>query len=455
MDIENTIASARHIHFIGIGGSGMFPIVQILHKFGVHITGSDNNEGSIIDQEREMGIEVSMGQRAENIPAGTDLVVYSAAISSENPELIAARESGVPTIGRADILGYITRQYDKCICVSGTHGKTSTTAMLTQVLMESGLDPTAVIGGKLPAIGGYGRVGSTQIMTCEACEYADTFLQLTPYISLILNIDEDHMEYFGSLENIIRSFLKFSESAAGCLIINGEDENCRTMLSKFKGRVITFGLGEQNDYSAGNIRQLSPTRIKFELIKHGEVLCEPEISVPGRHQVLNALAACAAAIEVGASPAAIAESLPRFRGAGRRFEILGNVNGVTIADDYAHHPAEIEVTLTAARTMGYRKVWAVFQPFTFSRTARLLDDFARTLSIADHVVMSAIMGGREENTYDIHTNDLAAKIPGSMWFEGFDQIAQYVLENAQPGDLVLTMGCGDVYKCANMMVGKN
>jgi len=454
MNIENIIANAKHMHFIGIGGSGMFPIVQILHKLGVHITGSDNNEGSIIDQERAMGIPVSMGQRAENIPANTDLVVYSAAISQDNPELVAARESGIPTIGRADILGYITRQYEKCICISGTHGKTSTTAMLTQVLLECGLDPTAVIGGKLPAIGGYGRVGSTQIMTCEACEYADTFLQLTPHISVILNIDEDHMEYFGSLENIIRSFRKFANSSTGCLIINGDDDNCRTMLNGFEGHVITFGLGESNDYSARNIRQISPTQTQFELIKNGETLCQPEISVPGRHQVLNALAACAAAVEVGASPSDIAESLPKFRGAGRRFEVLGNINGVTIVDDYAHHPAEIEVTLTAAKTMGYRKVWAVFQPFTFSRTARLLDDFAKTLSIADHVVMSAIMGGREENTYNIHTSDLAAKIPGSVWFEGFPEIADYVLKHAQSGDLVLTMGCGDVYKCANMMVAE-
>jgi UDP-N-acetylmuramate--alanine ligase len=333
MVADNIIQNAKHIHFIGIGGSGTFPIVQILHKSGARISGSDNNEGSIIDAERSMGIDVAMRQSAENIKAGTDLIVYSAAIAADNPELVAARQSGIPTIERSRMLGYITRQYSRCICVSGTHGKTSTTAMLTQILLDCGLDPSAVIGGKLPAIGGYGRAGGSDIMTCEACEFADTFLQLSPDIAVVLNIDEDHLDYFGSLENIIRSFRKFSENAATCVIINGDDENCRKMMEGLDKRIITFGLGADNDYTAANIRAISPVRTGFDLARHGKALCALEINVPGEHQIMNALAACAAILEMGeagASPKAIAKAIPNFKGAGRRFEVLGEVNGVKI-----------------------------------------------------------------------------------------------------------------------------
>ncbi|MCL2068930.1 MAG: UDP-N-acetylmuramate--L-alanine ligase [Oscillospiraceae bacterium] len=454
MDIDSIIQNARHIHFIGIGGSGMFPLVQILYKQGMKISGSDNNEGSIVDAERAMGIAVAMGQSAGNIKAGIDLAVYSAAIAADNPELVFARESGIPTIERSEMLGYITRQYSRCICVAGTHGKTTTTAMLTQILLDCGRDPSAVIGGKLPAIGGYGRAGGSDIMTCEACEFADTFLRLSPDIAVILNIDEDHLDHFGSLENIIASFRRFAENTDGPVILNGGDGNCLKMAHGLEKRMITFGIGAHHDYTAANIRMISPVCTAFDLVYRGETLCGLRVNVPGEHQVLNALAACAAAIETGVTPGEIAQAIPNFRGAGRRFEVLGEINGITVADDYAHHPLEIEVTLKAAAKMGYSAVWAVFQPFTYSRTAHMLDAFAKALSIADHVVMSKIMGGREQNTFGISTADLAARIPGCVWFEGFPEIADYILRHAKPGDLVITMGCGDIYKCANMMIAK-
>jgi len=453
MTLEENLAGAKCLHFIGIGGSGMFPIVQIFVDKGYQIQGSDNNPSDTISLEEEMGIRVMMGHRAENID-GADLIVYSAAIMQDNPELVAARERGILAVERSEVLGYITRQYDNCVCVSGTHGKTTTTALLTYILVRAGLDPTAVIGGKLPLIGGNGRGGKSNIMTCEACEFVDTFLHLSPDIGVILNIDADHLDYFGTLENIIKSFRKFSEMATKCLIVNGDDKNSLLAVEGISKRVITFGFGERNDYRAENIITASPTETQFDLMYQGRKLETLTLHIPGRHNLLNALAACAAALEVGATPAQLAETLPGFTGAGRRFEILGKPGGITIADDYAHHPAELAATLMVAMDMGYNNVWAVFQPFTFSRTALLLDDFAEALAIADRVVISEIMGAREVNTYNIFTEDLAKKIDGSLWFKTFDEIADYVASNAQEGDLVLTLGCGDIYKCAKLMLRK-
>jgi len=453
MTLEELLASAKCLHFIGIGGSGMFPIVQILHTRGYAIQGSDNNPGDIIAMEEKMGIRVMMGHRAENIE-GADLIIYSAAIMQDNPELVAARAGNIPAFERSEALGYLTRQYEDCVCVSGTHGKTTTTAMLTHILVKAGLDPAAVIGGKLPLIGGYGRAGSSSIMTCEACEFVDTFLQLFPAVAVILNVDADHLDYFGTLENIIKSFHRFAEHASKCVIVNGDDENSMKAVQGIAKPVITFGFGASNDYRGENIENLSPTETRFDLVHRGQVLTKITLHVPGRHNVLNALAACAAALQVGATPQQLTETLPDFTGAGRRFEILGKPRGITIADDYAHHPAELKATLEVAMKMGYKRVWAVFQPFTYSRTSLLLDDFADALSMADRVVMSEIMGAREINTYNIYTKDLAEKIDGSVWFNTFEEIADYVMKNAREGDLVLTMGCGDIYKCAKMMLEK-
>ena len=452
--IDDTIlAGKHHIHFIGVGGSGMFPIVQILLSQGYAISGSDNNPGETLDAEQAMGVTVYMGQRPENLK-GAELVVYSAAIMEDNPELVAARQMGVPVVERSEMLGLLTRHYSDCICVSGTHGKTTTTAMLTQILYGAGLDPTAVIGGKLPAIGGSGRAGSSSIMTCEACEFVDTFLHLAPDYAVILNVDADHLDYFGTLENIIKSFHKFAGMATKAILYNGDDPNTCKAVEGLDQPKTTFGWREDNDFYPANIVQKGGVKCGFDLMCRGENLGHIELTVPGRHNILNAVAAAAAALAVGATPAQIQEHLPQFRGAHRRFEVLGQVNGVTIADDYAHHPAELKVTLEAAKEMDFNRVWAVFQPFTYSRTALLLEDFAKVLPIADRVVLSAIMGAREVNTYGIYAKDLADKIPGCVWFETFPEIARYVIQEAQPGDLVITLGCGDVYKCAHMMLGE-
>jgi UDP-N-acetylmuramate--alanine ligase len=322
------------------------------------------------------------------------------------------------------------------------------------MLVSAGLDPSAVIGGKLKLIGGSGRVGKSGIMTCEACEFQDTFLSLFPDITIILNIDEDHLDYFKTLENIIASFRRFAEKTSRTLIVNGDDANSLKAVEGLEAakKVITFGFGANCEYRPESIERLGPARTGFALMRRGVRLARLELNVPGRYNVLNAVAACAAAIELGMSPEGLKETLPGFTGAGRRFEILGEKNGVTVMDDYAHHPAELRAALEAAKGMGYKRVWAVFQPFTYSRTKLLLKEHAEALALADRVVMSEIMGGREENTYGIYTKDLAALVPGSVWFPKFPEIAEYVMRNAAPGDLVMTLGCGDIYKCAKMML---
>lgn len=449
---ENLLKTRKHIHFIGIGGSGMFPMVQILHSEGFYITGSDNNETETTKIERKMGIPVTLGQAAENIE-GADLIVYTAAIMSDNPELIAAKASGVPCLERSDMLGLLTRRYSKAVCVAGTHGKTTTSAMIAQTLLEGGFDPSAFIGGKVKALGGSGRAGKSDIFVVEACEFVDTFLKLSNDISVILNIDNDHLDYFGSIENSIKSFRKFASNSTGPVIVNGDDANTMKAVEGLDKEIITFGWSNKNDYYAADVRFLGGAKSGYTLMHHGKAICEIRLSIPGKHNILNSMACAVVCLYLGMNPEEMAEHIDKFPGAGRRFEILGEVNGVTIADDYAHHPTEIAATLKAAKEMDFHEVWAVFQPFTYSRTALLMDDFVTALSVADHVVMSEIMGSREKNTYNIYTKDLAEKIPGSVWFNTFKEMADYTMSHAKPGDLVITLGCGDVYKCAYIMAG--
>ncbi len=449
---ENLLKTRKHIHFIGIGGSGMFPMVQILHSEGFYITGSDNNETETTKIERKMGIPVTLGQAAENIE-GADLIVYTAAIMSDNPELIAAKASGVPCLERSDMLGLLTRRYSKAVCVAGTHGKTTTSAMIAQTLLEGGFDPSAFIGGKVKALGGSGRAGKSDIFVVEACEFVDTFLKLSNDISVILNIDNDHLDYFGSIENSIKSFRKFASNSTGPVIVNGDDANTMKAVEGLDKEIITFGWSNKNDYYAADVRFLGGAKSGYTLMHHGKPICEIRLSIPGKHNILNSMACAVVCLYLGMNPEEMAEHIDKFPGAGRRFEILGEVNGVTIADDYAHHPTEIAATLKAAKEMDFHEVWAVFQPFTYSRTALLMDDFVTALSVADHVVMSEIMGSREKNTYNVYTKDLAEKIPGSVWFNTFKEMADYTMSHAKPGDLVITLGCGDVYKCAYIMAG--
>lgn len=453
MKHQDILDRVKRIHFVGIGGSGMCPLAEILHSRGYTLTGSDVSESDTLERIRSYGIPVMMGHKAENIK-GAELVVYTAAAKQDNPELVAAREQGIPTMERSVMLGVVTRRYADTVAVSGTHGKTSTTAMLTQILVNSGKDPSAIIGGKLPFIGGNGRIGKSEIMVCEACEYVDTFLQLTPAVSIILNVDADHLDYFKDLEHIIRSFHRFASQTTKALVVNGDDPNTLKAIEGVSLPVITFGLEKDNDYYAAEVAASAGVQEHFTLMHKGEKLTEIALSVPGKHNIYNALAAAAAAHYLGVAPKDIAFSLHQFTGVHRRFEILGRPNDIVIADDFAHHPTELTATLTAAMQMGFQTVWAVFQPHTFSRTYLLMDDFAKALRIPDRVVMSEILPVREINTYNVHTKDLADKVPGSVWFDTFEEIADYIAAHAKPGDLVLTLGGGNVYQCAHMILDR-
>lgn len=453
MKYDHILDGKKKIHFIGIGGSGMCPLAEILMSEGFEIQGSDMNEGETLDKIKSYGIPVFMGHKAENID-GADLVVYSAAIKETNPERAEAVKRGIPCIERSVMLGIVSRRYHRSIGISGTHGKTSTTGMLTQVLIGAGFDPSAVIGGKLPFIGGNSYVGESDIIVCEACEYVDSFLEMTPFISVILNVDADHLDYFKNLDNIKKSFNKFAHQTTHAIVLNGDDENTVDSVKDVDIEKITFGLNDTNDYYAADISADKGVHENFSLMHKGKKLCDIRLMVPGKHNIYNALAAAAVAHYLGASPERIAENLGKFGGVHRRFEILGTPKGITVADDFAHHPTELTATLNAAMNMGFNKVWAVFQPHTFSRTAMLLDDFAEALRIPDVAIISEILPVRETNTYGIYNTDLGAKVPGSKCIDTFEDITEYVTTHAKEGDLILTMGGGNIYMCTNMILNK-
>ncbi len=446
----------KRIHFVGIGGSGMCPLAEILFNEGYEITGSDAAESDTLQRIRSLGIPVTMGHFPENVN-GADLVVYTAAVKLDNPELVAAKAQDIPSVERCIMLGAVVEKYKKSIAISGTHGKTTTTSMITQILTMSSFDPTAIIGAKLPFIGGNSRVGQSDYIVCEACEYVDTFLHIYPAMSVILNVDEDHLDYFGTLDRIKQSFTKFINQTSACIVINGDDSNSmecvRDALKDSSKQVVTFGFGKRNDFRA-EITGESSVCDSFDLYHKGQKLIEVTLKVPGKFNVMNALAASAAAITLGIAPDDVKKALEEFSGAHRRFEILGKPCGITVADDFAHHPTELRATLTTAMSMGFRKVWAVFQPHTFSRTYTFLNEFAEVLSIPDHAILSEILPVRETNIYHIYSKDLAEKIDGCVWFKTFEEIADYVTGKAKPGDLIITIGGGNVYMCADMIMKK-
>lgn len=449
---KDLLQSVHHIYFAGIGGSGMSPLADILHSQGYRISGSDVNESDNLTRMRSLGIPVAMQQVAGNITDDIDLFVYTTAVGSQNPELLAARKKGIPTLERAKLLGLITRRYPRTVAVAGTHGKTTTSSMLSQILMDGGFDPAIFIGGRLPLIGANGRAGNSDIMVCEACEFQDHYLSMAPAISIILNIDADHLDYFGSLEGVIRSFHNFADLTASTLIVNRDDPHAAKALKGVSDKQIVFySTANDAEWTACHITYEHGSYGRYDLYHNGEFFTTVSLGVPGEHNVGNSMAAAAAAFLCGASAEQIADGIAAFHGAGRRFEFLGTFGGVTIVDDYAHHPTEIHATITAAKKLGYRQVWAVFQPFTFSRTAQHLEEFATVLSEADHAVVSDIMGSREQNTYGVSSRQITDRIPGGEYQPTFDDIVRYMTAHVQKGDLILTMGGGDIYKCARMI----
>lgn len=448
---DSLLTKAKKIHMIGIGGSGMCPLAEILHTKGYEITGSDNNEGDTLNRIKNLGIKVYMGHEASNI-GDAELLVYSAAISKDNPEIVAAEKVGIPTMERSVLLGALTRCYDNVIGVAGTHGKTTTSSMITQILYLSGKDPSAVIGGRLPIINSNGICGKSDILVCESCEFVDTFLQMSPDVSVLLNIDNDHLDYFGSMERLTESFTKFVNMSS-LAFLNYDDPLVAEAAKVIKANKVSFGFRENCDYRATDAKP-SKFGYKFTVLAKGEYVTELDLHVPGKHNIYNALAAVAVCHKLGVSGQEIKEAIEKFTGAGRRFEFLGEFDSFVLADDYAHHPTEIKATLKAAKDLNYKRVIAVFQPFTFSRTALLLNDFIDALSVADKVILTPIMGSREINKWGISSSDIAKGLNDCTCVEDFNEAKDTVLKITQEGDIVITMGGGDIYKVAKMLLNE-
>lgn len=446
---DRIIEKVKNIHLIGIGGSGMCPLAEILHSKGYLITGSDNNESDPLKRIKALGIKVYMGHAPENVH-GAELIVYSAAISEDNPEIVEAKKLGIPLMERSHMLGSLTRRYDNVIGVCGTHGKTTVSSMITHILILNKQNPTAVIGGKLPLINSNGIAGDSDTMVCESCEFVDTFLQLSPDKAVLLNIDNDHLDYFKTMDNLVASFSKFVNMAS-LTFVNGDDPLCMKAVENCQ--YMTFGLDSKNDFYAENIES-GKFGFCFDVMYKGEKLTRLNMHIPGKHNIYNGLATFAACYSEGIAPDDIAKAVESFTGAGRRFEFLGEYKGFTLADDYAHHPTEIKATLSAAKELNYNNVIAVFQPFTFSRTALLKDEFVEALSVADKVILTPIMGSREVNTYNIYSEDIAKELKDCTVVDGFENIADKIIEIAEPNDIVITMGGGDIYKAAHIVQEK-
>ena len=444
------LEGVSHVHLIGCGGSGMYPLIQILHSRGLTLSGSDVEETKITAAERAMGMTVSIGHDAANL-GDAQLVVYSAAIHPGNPELDAAHARGIKTVERSVLLGYVSRLYPQSVGVAGTHGKTTTTGMITTKLELAGHDPAAVIGGKLPLIGGYGKAGHGSAAVIEACEFSETFLQLTPFIGVILNIDHDHLDYYGTMGRLKLAFQKFA-LLSRTVVFNMDDRNTLDVVNSIDRPVLSFGIEEEARFRAVNIREYRPGFYEFDVNELEDHFAHLKLGVPGYHNIYNALAMCCCVRPLGLTPADAERAAAEFKGTGRRFEVKGECNGAVVIDDYAHHPAEMAATLKTARQMGYDRIIAVHQPFTYSRTKELMDDFAEVLKTADIAVLLPIMGSREVDDGSVSTEELSAKVPGSVVVDRLESAAAWVKANAKQGDLVVCMSCGDLYKAADMMV---
>ena len=446
-----------HIHFIGIGGISMSGLAAILLKEGFQVSGSDSRQSELTDALERKGAHIVFGQAAGNIPSDCDLVVYTAAIHPDNPEFAAAVAREIPMLTRAQLLGQIMRNYEMPIAVSGTHGKTTTTSMLSHIAMQAGLDPTISVGGLLQSIGGNIRVGHSQTFITEACEYTNSFLSFFPKLSLILNVDADHLDFFKDIDDIRHSFAAFARllPADGALVINGGSDKIEEMTDGLPCAVITYDT-PGSDWTASDIRFDDLGFASFDAMYQGTCFGRFQLKVPGMHNVSNALASIAAAHWLGISAGDIRSGLASFTGTDRRFQKKGTFHSVTVIDDYAHHPTEIEATLRAARNYPHRRIICAFQPHTYTRTSALLDEFASALSLADEVVLADIYAAREINTLGITSDALRQKLAalGSKvsYFPSFDQIETYLAGICQEGDLLITMGAGDIYRIGEHLI---
>ncbi len=450
-----------HVYFMGIGGISMSAFAELLHSEGFTISGSDMKESKITEHLESKGIRIFYGQKASNITKDIDLIVYTAAISSFNPEFVAAKEAGIPMMDRAEMVGQVMANYDTPIAISGTHGKTTTTSMISHIFLSAEKDPTISVGGILKAIHGNLRIGQSENFITEACEYTNSFLKFNPKISVILNIEADHLDFFKDIDDIRNSFRLFAKRLPedGALIINGAIKDYKTLMADIPCKMITYGFDKDlYDYAAENISFDENGFGHYDLYKNGTFLRKMHLSVVGMHNVSNSLAAVATAEQAGISLDHIQDGLSQFAGTDRRFELKGKIGGVTIIDDYAHHPTEIKATLNAAKRYPAKSVWCVFQPHTYTRTKAFLNEFAEALELADHVVLADIYAAREANPGDISSKDILKKLldagKDAYYFPCFDEIENFLLEKCTNGDLLITMGAGDVVTIGESILGK-
>ncbi len=447
----------KHVHFVGVGGISMSGLAAYLLARGYRVSGSDLKDSPLVRRLVDQGLAFYRGHAAEHVN-GADLVVYTAAVKESNPELAAARRAGIPVMTRAELIGTLMEQARFGVAVAGTHGKTTTTALIALALVRAGLDPTALVGGEVEPLGGNVRLGSGNVLVTEACEYSETFLRFKPYLGVILNIDDDHLDYFHSMDNVVRAFHRFAclVPPEGALVANADDPRVREVIGAgdVRAEVITYGLAGGARWRARDVRYVEHAPYpEFTLEVDGAQAGRVRLSLPGRHHVSNALAALAACSRLGVSGPAALEAVSEFRGVRRRFELVGSVNGAPVYDDYAHHPAAIRVTLEAARRFNPDRLWCVFQPHLFSRTKALLDKFAEELAAADLVVLPDIYPSREEDPGDISSADLAREINArapstARHVPALDDVVTLLRREVRPGDLVLTVGAGDVDRVA-------
>lgn len=445
----------KHIHMIGIGGVSMSGIAEILKNWGFIVTGSDSSSSENTDKLIQNHIPVTIGHDLVNLEK-SDLVVYTAAIKNDDIELVRAKQLNIPIVERGTFLGKLTKAYKNTICVSGTHGKTTTTSMISMCFLEACKDPSIQVGAYLNAINGNYRVGNSEYFIVEACEYVESYLKLFPKTEVILNIDNDHLDYFGTLENIVKSFGNYVRLLPddGLLVINWDDSNCRTLTKNTKAKVVTYAIENQNaNFIARNITFNANGFPIFDVYYNDRFYKTISLSVPGIHNVLNALACIAICNEYGIEREDIKNALHKYTGAHRRFEYKGSFNNVNVYDDYGHHPTEIVATANALKQKKYHESWVIFQPHTYSRTKNLLNDFAYALQNFDHIIITDIYAAREKNIYGISAKDLADKIGESaLYISDFNDIVNYVKEHTIPNDIVLTLGAGTVTNIGPMLV---
>ena len=447
--IGNFLVPGMHVHLVGIGGVSMRPLGLVLKGMGMEVTGSDMNSSVSTDELIAQGIPVAIGHRAENI-VGADCVIRTAAAHNDNPEIAAARAAGIPVFERAQAWGEIMKSYKNAVCISGTHGKTTTTSMMTHILMEADMDPTVMIGGYLPLLHAGHRVGHGDTIVLESCEYCDSFLNFFPTLAVVLNVEADHLDYFKDLADVQKSFHKFAELATFGVIANGDDLHTREAMEDVN--CVYFGLDESNRIHAANM--CSDWR-HFDVICDGKFYCHLDMGVLGKHNALNGLAAAAAAWMMGIPGEAVSRGLESFHGAGRRMEFKGEFNGADVYDDYAHHPDELRATIESVRaSFPGRRLVLAFQPHTYTRTKALFDDFVKELQASDVVVLAEIYAARERNTVGISSAHLAEQIPGSIFCETLPEVTDYLRNNVREGDIVLTMGAGDIFRAGEALLEK-